>query len=89
MAITWNISTTAGLANNYKETVKDLANSHGYGSLYEATRLNDSGGNHCWKCKTKKNLGLSKYAFYCYTNNQQPIHSDEQPMGYGPEIFKL
>ncbi|MGF0066014.1 hypothetical protein ACQRCQ_12320 [Lachnospiraceae bacterium SGI.085] len=89
MAITWNISSTSGLANNYKETVKRLANNHGYGSLYEATRLSDSGNQHRWRCKTKKYLGISKYQFICYTNNQQPLHEDEQPAGYGPDVTKL
>ena len=64
MAVTWNINSTSGLGSGYKDKVKNMANSHGYGSLYEATRNNDYGGNHCWACKTKKYLGLKKYWSY-------------------------
>lgn len=88
MAVTWNIDSTEGLANNYKDCVTKLANKHGYGTLYEATRLKDYGGQHLWRCCTKKYFGLNKYQFICYTN-KQALHDDEQPAGYGDTVTKL
>ena len=86
--MTWDVSSTAGLGSNYKDIVKDLANSHGYGSIYYAKRLSDSGGNHCFRVRTKKWFGLSKYEFIVYTR-YNTVQGLEVGAGYSPDVTKL
>lgn len=91
MAVTWNISSTKGLGTNYKTCVETVANNNGYGSLYEATRSNDSkdGILHIWKCKTKKLLGLGgKYEFLVYTHKDS-VSGTEEGSGCGSNVTKL
>jgi hypothetical protein len=86
--MTWEVDSTSGLGSNYKDVVKELANRHGYGSIYYAKRLSDYGGLHCFRVRTKKTLGLSKYEFIVYTH-YDTIQKTEAGSGYGPDVKKL
>ena len=86
--MTWEVNSTAGLGSNYQTIVKDMANKHGYGSIYYAKRLSDNGGNHCFRVRTKKLLGLSKYEFIVYTR-YNTVQKTEVGAGYGPDVTKL
>jgi hypothetical protein len=88
MAVTWNISDTSGLGSNYKDTVKSVANNHGYGSLYYAERIKDDAPYHRFIVRTKKLLGLSKYQFIVLTHYDE-IWKTEEGSGCSPTVTKL
>lgn len=84
----WEVTNASGLGNNYKEIVTDMANKHGYGSIYYAKRMSDDGGNHRFLVRTKKWFGLSKYEFVVYTRYSD-THKEEVASGYGPDVTVL
>ena len=86
--MTWDVSSTSGLGSNYQAIVKDMANKHGYGSIYYAKRVSDNGGNHSFRVRTQKLLGLSKYEFTVYTRYNS-VQNTEVGAGYGPDVTKL
>ena len=88
MAITWEVSDTKGLGSNYKQVVETVAEQRGYGSLYYAKRLSDYGGNHVFKVRTKKWLGIKKYEFTAYTRFNSVINQ-EVGSGWAPDVTEL
>ena len=88
MAITWEVSSTNGLGSNYKQVVETVAEQRGYGSLYYAKRLEDYGGNHVFRVRTKKWFGLKKYEFDAYTRLNSVINQ-EVGAGWEPDVTEL
>jgi hypothetical protein len=88
MAVTWEVSDTSGLGSNYQSCVENEANGHGYGSLYYAKRLSNSGGLHRFTVRTKKWLGLQKYEFQVYTHYDS-IYDTEAGSGFSPDVTQL